>query len=697
MNGYYVSGTFKQYESKKYTPDNSVLPEKINAAVLFNGVLYIASSTGIFAFADGNFSRVFPEFENESITSFLPCGDKKMYVAFGKTVCLISDGKTVKKRVFDDCVMSVKRSADDLWILTEGMIIKTDPLLENDLLARPVEGGTATAFEIFGSGAYAATQTNLSVLHGKRLEWQNIFPDRSGLPQTAINDLKFDNAGFLWLATDLGAYIYDTHSFWLSPEKIAQLPENSVRKICFDGCGGTYFATDAGVAVLKNGETKYYSADRWVTSNKIIDIAVSNDGKLLYAVAANGLSVISVHDTTLAKKAAYYEEQTEKNNIRRGFVAAQLPDGSVNITDNDGLWTAWYVAGECFRYAVTGDADALKKARRGMDAILFLENISGIEGFPARAVRYKGEHGFGDGHKEWSFSPDKSCEWRGDTSSDEITGHFFGSFIYYDFCANDDEKARIRTSICKIADHIIDNSFRLVDRDGKPTTWANWNADLLNHDDRWFAERGTNSLELLMYLKVCEHMTGNKKYTDMYNYYAVEKHMLMNIVKYKIRDAHVCHIDEVLTFISSIVLLMLEKDQTLRKYILCGLDDIIQYEKTERQPLFSFVQAAFSDNDDEIAKGVRSLREMPLDMRTYSSHNSDRKGLVYDTEQTAVFEEPQLKEPLPYHEFNLTRPNKNVFRPDTFGHGAISDGTAFLLPYWFGRYMGILKEASEEK
>ena len=88
---------------------------------------------------------------------------------------------------------------------------------------------------------------------------------------------------------------------------------------------------------------------------------------------------------------------------------------------------------------------------------------------------------------------------------------------------------------------------------------------------------------------------------------------------------------------------------------------------------------------------------MPLDMRTYSSHNSDRKGLIYDTEQTAVFEEPQLKEPLPYHEFNLTRPNKNVFRPDTFGHGAISDGTAFLLPYWFGRYMGILKEASEEK
>ena len=35
-------------------------------------------------------------------------------------------------------------------------------------------------------------------------------------------------------------------------------------------------------------------------------------------------------------------------------------------TDNDGLWTAMYVAAECFRYKVTGEAEARDHARQGM-------------------------------------------------------------------------------------------------------------------------------------------------------------------------------------------------------------------------------------------------------------------------------------------------------------------------------------------
>lgn len=54
-------------------------------------------------------------------------------------------------------------------------------------------------------------------------------------------------------------------------------------------------------------------------------------------------------------------------------------------TDNDGLWTAMYIAAECFRYKVTGETDARENARRGMQAILRLESITGIPGFPARS------------------------------------------------------------------------------------------------------------------------------------------------------------------------------------------------------------------------------------------------------------------------------------------------------------------------
>ena len=68
------------------------------------------------------------------------------------------------------------------------------------------------------------------------------------------------------------------------------------------------------------------------------------------------------------------------------------------ISDNDGLWTGCYVAAESLRYAVTGEQEALEKARRGLNAMLLLTRVTGIPGFTARAVRYEGDPGFGHGH-----------------------------------------------------------------------------------------------------------------------------------------------------------------------------------------------------------------------------------------------------------------------------------------------------------
>ena len=44
-----------------------------------------------------------------------------------------------------------------------------------------------------------------------------------------------------------------------------------------------------------------------------------------------------------------------------------------------------YVAAEAFRFKVTGAADARANAARGMQAIMRLEEITGIPGFPARS------------------------------------------------------------------------------------------------------------------------------------------------------------------------------------------------------------------------------------------------------------------------------------------------------------------------
>ncbi len=61
------------------------------------------------------------------------------------------------------------------------------------------------------------------------------------------------------------------------------------------------------------------------------------------------------------------------------------------MSDNDGLWTAIYVAAECFRYGATGSSAALANARSSLRALLRLESVTGISGFPARAIAGPGE------------------------------------------------------------------------------------------------------------------------------------------------------------------------------------------------------------------------------------------------------------------------------------------------------------------
>jgi len=107
------------------------------------------------------------------------------------------------------------------------------------------------------------------------------------------------------------------------------------------------------------------------------------------------------------------------------------------------------VAAEAFRYAVTGAADARAHARAGMEAIVHLESITGVPGFPARSfIRTGVDAQPADG--EWHDTVDGQWRWKGDTSSDEIVGHFFVYPIYYDLVADESEKPKLSATIARM-------------------------------------------------------------------------------------------------------------------------------------------------------------------------------------------------------------------------------------------------------
>ena len=73
-------------------------------------------------------------------------------------------------------------------------------------------------------------------------------------------------------------------------------------------------------------------------------------------------------------------------------------------------------------------------------------------------------------------------------------------------------------------------------------------------------------------------------------------------------------------------------------------------------------------------------------------YNSSRKGLVYDTEQERWGEKPQLKEALDIDARVIHNYDSNPFKTDDGNGRNCCAPSAYLLPYWFARYYGIIEE-----
>ena len=142
-------------------------------------------------------------------------------------------------------------------------------------------------------------------------------------------------------------------------------------------------------------------------------------------------------------------------------IRGDLSTNQLDPSDNDGLWAAIYAASQCFRYAVTRSPEALAHARASIDAVLFLEAVTGRPGFPARSYIRRGDYRAPD--DVWHWMADGQHEWKGDTSSDEIVGHFFLYSVAWDLIEDAALRERIRATVTRITDHILEHGYNLTD------------------------------------------------------------------------------------------------------------------------------------------------------------------------------------------------------------------------------------------
>lgn len=144
-----------------------------------------------------------------------------------------------------------------------------------------------------------------------------------------------------------------------------------------------------------------FMGDRYFYTNDSENVlAIFPDGeKGIWTAMKDGYTHIELKEIDGTDKAAIMSENSQKYVARRGMVSNSYFNGERWVpseSDNDGLWTAMYGAGELMRYAVlrddpTATAEEIEAARKtaylSAEAVLFLSYVSMRSGTTEAYVR----------------------------------------------------------------------------------------------------------------------------------------------------------------------------------------------------------------------------------------------------------------------------------------------------------------------
>ncbi|MCC6728596.1 MAG: regulator [Chthonomonadales bacterium] len=497
------------------------------------------------------------------------------------------------------------------------------------------------------------------------------------------------------------------------------LPSVQVRCVRRAPDGAMWVGTDLGAARRDGERWAVRHSARWLVRDDVRDIAFGPDGAAWIATGA-GVSRIGAVPMTLAEKAERYRAACMARHVRppglvekcRLRVPGDLATWAPRDDDNDGQYTSMYLAMQSYRYAATRDPEARDAARNAFRALRFLQTVTGTPSFVARtvipsdwtemadanrtftarewAVEHIGDPRYKRVERRWRPSADGKWLWKGDTSSDEITGHFHGYATFYDLAADESDRREVREHVRKVMDGIIADGYVLKDIDGAATRWAVWAPEKINQDPNWVAERGTNSVEILSFLKTTYHMTGDARYQERYLDLLRRHGYAANVARPKtLNPAWRTHIDDELLALAFPSLLLYEDDPALRRLYRRGLDQWYAAVRGDRGPYFNYLYGMLTGANPDPEASLFSLRDAPLDLIRWTVDNTRRDDVRLA--HTPELEELETSRLLPPSERGVLRWDRNPWAAVQGDGGATeSDGVYWLLPYWMGRHAGFL-------
>ncbi len=482
----------------------------------------------------------------------------------------------------------------------------------------------------------------------------------------------------------------------------------------------------------------HFHSMRWMPSDSVNGMAFDPAGGDLWIATPAGLSRIYRENTMLADKAVRMADNLDRWFWRLGgFVAAEAtfegPYSDVAMAlrdnDNDGQWTQEAVGAFCYAYKVTGDERYYQAARKAITNMAMQIDIPAQDfidaglgrGFVTRSFVRDDEGDLftsKEGLSNWHLVPDyvdgHDYYWKDDTSSDELTGHFYGFSIYYDLCAKDDaEREWVAEHLTALVGYILDHGLYLLDLDGLSTEHGRYapevlavavdgleactmNTDLETCIGSYYGGAFLDSTEILGGLLAAWHVSGDRRFYDAYDNLITE-HRYDELATFHpdvltwTNPAIANYCDHELADLALLTLIRYEQRDDRRAIWIKSMMDAWEYETGERSPLKTLTMAAAVDDVPGTANGVSTLVDFPEDQRDYlvdNSHRVDTGRMGKDRFQVAQFDTV-----FPYDEIQTMRWDANPYRVIDGGSPQRRRAPNFwLLPYWGLRYYNVICE-----
>ena len=597
--------------------------------------------------------------------------DFTFLISDGKNLALLKDSQKLwEGSLSGKNIIDIKFDAQNnlFWILTPESVSSFNP--ENKELKEVYSGSNLTCFEATAGRIIVGTTDGYFEIDGKTGK-QNVDLQRK-MPWTELTSVAAID-GKIWFGSTWGA-----------------------------------------MKLNDDGKFSYYAGKRWIPSDTVVNIAAGSDNSVLILTNA-GLGQIFFKVMTLHEKAVFYEKQVRERHIRTGFNGAlgrmtegDVTTGTLENSDNDGLWTSMYLASQAFRYSVTKEDEALQNVRESLDAMERLYTINPMKsGFPSRSFQ---RSGYNNNDKPWRPTEDPEWDWKSTTSSDEAIGHIFAFSVIAELVDVPELKERSILLIDTLMSHTLKNNYYLIDWDGQPTRWARWNPEYVNARPEMVGDRKINASNYIAMLQTAYHFTKKEKYKEAafklmneHGYFTNMMRPMSQIgrapetadeLSRELSDGW-NHSDDEMYFLGYWGLYRYALNDTLKAHYKNQVVDHWQAERPEKEGLWNIMTGVVGNEDYDYENAAWYLRGYPLDLVDWTVQNSHRKDIEM---MEPNFRNQTIKEVLPPGELRVSRHNANRFDLDSHGGGRSEEsaGDIWLLPYWIGRYLNVISEPAQK-